>query len=780
MSGGDRRDFLKRMALASAAATAAALMPGVFFGDELRPGALDERGQSWMRAPCRFCSVGCGLLVGIEGGRAVAVRGDPDAPVNRGLACVKGYHGMQAFYGSDRLTRAMIRREGRLVPVPLQEALDLVAARMRESVERHGKDSVALYGSGQWSIPAAYAGVKLFKGALGTNNVDANERIHSGSAMAGLRSTFGADAPMGCFEDVDHADVFVLWNTNLAELHPVLFSRLLERRRESGGVRIIELATRTTRTSYAADRAMLYSPQGDLAIANAICHEIVARGRVDRSFVDRHVSIARGRTGIGWGTAEDGLLEEEPREASWAEYVRALEAYTPDRAEQLSGLPAADIRWLASIYGDRSRRVMSIWGAGVHQHVRGTWLNNLLYNIHLLVGKVALPGSGPLALSEQPSGLGSVREVGALAERLPSGHVGDEGARRRAAEVWGVPEQRIERRPGRHALSIFRGIEQGEIRFLWVQGSNPLVSLPNAGRYREAVRSPDLFLVVSEAYPTATTDAADVVLPTAFWIEEEGVYGSSERRLQHFSRLIPPPGDATGDAWQVIEVARRLGFQSLFPWSREQHIEGIWAEYRRFREDEASRLPTLPELRAAPGLLWPFVDGRETRWRYNAEHDPAASPERGGFDFHGQADGRARLWIRPYEPPAEAPDEEYPFWLGTGRVLEHAGSGALTRRIPVLHRAVPAAYVEINASDAAALGIRDGQRVRLRSRRGVLEITARVDLRGQPPPGHLFVPTFDEAHPVHLLTLDAFCPLSGQPDTGKCAVRVEAGRQTAG
>jgi nitrate reductase (cytochrome) len=280
MTSLDRRSFLKRMAMASAAAAASSLVPGVAFGEELDRYLGDLAGRSdvtWHRTPCRFCGVGCGLLVGIEDGRAVAVRGNPDSPVNRGLACVKGYHSVQALYGQDRLTRARVRRNGSLQEVPIDEALDLVAERLRGTMEEHGKDSVALYGSGQWTIPDGYVASKFFKGGLGTNNLEANARLCMASAVTGFMTTFGMDEPPGCYEDIDHADVFVLWGNNMSEMHPVLFSRMLDQRERRPGVRIIDLATRTTRTSYAADRSLIFAPQADLAIANAICHEIVRR-----------------------------------------------------------------------------------------------------------------------------------------------------------------------------------------------------------------------------------------------------------------------------------------------------------------------------------------------------------------------------------------------------------------------------------------------------------------------------------------------------------------------
>jgi nitrate reductase NapA len=319
---------------------------------------------------------------------------------------------------------------------------------------------------------------------------------------------------------------------------------------------------------------------------------------------------------------------------------------------------------------------------------------------------------------------------------------------------------------------MFRALERGDIRFMWIQATNPMVSLPNVNRYRRAAANNDRFIVVSEVYPTPTTDIADVVLPAALWVEREGVIVNTERRLQHVANVVSPRGDATSDAWLMIEVARRLGFTELFPWDRRTHIEAIWEEYRRFHDEPRTALPSLATLRSRPGVQWPVAADRETARRFTAQ-DPAANAARGEFDFYGHGDARAWIWLRPAQPPAESPDREYPLWLDTGPVLEHWGGGAMTQRVPTLHRSVPHAYVELHRDDAARLRVRSGDRVRIASRRGALEIEARIDYRAQPPRGYVFVPGFDETHPINRLTLDTQCPVSGQVGAGACAVRVE-------
>jgi nitrate reductase NapA len=576
---------------------------------------------------------------------------------------------------------------------------------------------------------------------------------------------------MGCYEDIDHADVFVLWGNNMAEMHPVLFSRLLERRLQNPEVKIIDLATRWTRTSMAADKSLLFVPQTDLALANAVCHEIIRNGWVNRAFVDKHVSFHEGKTNIGYGLEDRFAFKDEAKTIDFARYRALLQEYTPEKVERLSGVPAREIRYLASLYGDPRKKVMSLWCMGFNQHTRGTWINNLIYDIHLLVGKIASPGNSPFSLTGQPSACGTVREVGTLTHRLPHGDVTSEKARKLAAEIWGVPVERIPATPTYHTVEMFRALDRGDVRFLWIQVTNPMVTMPKLRRYRDGAKKDGRFIVVSDVYPTPTTDVADVILPSAMWIEREGMFGNSERRTQHFEQMLTPPGEAMSDGWQMIEVARRLGFEKLFPWTPQTYIAEIWKEYTRFQAGPEHEMASYDELRRRPGVIWPFVKGKETKWRFNARYDPAAT--QGAFDFYGKPDRRAWIWFRPYEPPPEVPDPAYPFWLNTGRVVEHWHSGSMTRRVPILHQAVPHAYVEVHPDDARRLGIRTGDPVRLTSRRGSLTLPAQVDGRGRPPEGQVFVPFFDEGMLINELTLDAFCPISFQPDYKKCAVKVE-------
>ncbi|MEO9967135.1 MAG: molybdopterin-dependent oxidoreductase [Reichenbachiella sp.] len=766
----NRREFIKKMAAASAMAAAASIFPGIVFAEEQEKGIPDGE-INWKKSPCRFCGVGCGLKIGLQDGKAVAVKGDPDSSVNKGLCCVKGYHSVMALYARDRLTKPLIRKNGKLVETSMDEALDLVASKMKETISKHGKDAVSMYGSGQWTIPDGYVASKFMKGAIGTNNLEANARLCMASAVTGFLTSFGMDEPMGCYEDIDHADVFVLWGNNMAEMHPVLFSRLLDNRLNRSNVKIIDLATRTTRTSTASDRSILFKPQTDLAIANAICYEIINNGWVDQEFVSKHCSFKKGKTNIGYGLEEKFNFKDEATGIDMAEYKEFLKDYKPEDIEELTGVSAKDIKFLASLYGNPNTKVTSFWCMGMNQHTRGTWINNLVYNIHLLVGKISTPGNSPFSLTGQPSACGTVREVGTLTHKLPHGVVMNEKDRKMAAEIWKVPIENIQPKPTLHTVEMFRALDRGEVRFMWIQVTNPMVTMPKLNRYREGALKEDRFIVVSDVYPTPTTDIADVILPSAMWIEREGMYGNSERRTQHFDQLIDAPGEAMSDTWQIIEVARRMGYEKLFPWSYEEHIPKIWEEYSLFHKGEKHGMAPYEVLKSQPGAQWPFVNGKSTKWRFHAKYDPACKGE--SYDFYGKPDGKAWIWSRPYEPAPEEQDGEYPFLLNTGRVIEHWHTGSMTRRIPVLHQAVPKAYVELNPDDAKAMGIKNGNTVRLISRRGQIELPASVNERGKPVRGHVFVPFFDEGKLINELTLDAFCPISKQPDYKKCAIKVE-------
>jgi nitrate reductase NapA len=779
-----RRDLLKGAAV-SAAGIAAFSCRDREEADRLLGASsesLEPADLAWDKAPCRFCGTGCGVEVGVRDGRVMAVRGDEKSPVNRGLLCVKGYHLPAFLYGEDRLLYPQLRRpDGSLERISWDAALDLIAARFSAVLSEHGPEAVAMYGSGQWTIFDGYVALKWVKAGMRSNNLDPNARLCMASAVMGFMTQFQSDEPMGCYDDFEAGDDFILWGNNMAEMHPVLFSRMLETKRKRPDVRIIDLATRRTPTSDYADLYVEFRPGTDLALANGILHELIARDRIDRAFIRENVVFKRGNEDleeIGWGCygdqAERYTFADTSHDATLSDLEEFLADYTPERVEEISGVPAAQVRALAEIYGERDRGTVSLWCMGVNQHTRGTWMNNLITDLHLITGKIGRPGANPFSLTGQPSACGTAREVGTLSNRLPADMLVTVAEHREKAEkIWGLEPGTIPAKPGYHAVDMFRALTRGDVKAMWIQTTNPMVSLPNLKRF-ERTPGDGRFVVVSDIYPTPTTDMADLILPAAAWVEREGMFGNSERRTQHWNQMVEPPGEAREDAWQVMQVARRMGMGALFPWPENDWHRPMFEEYRSFGLGIGKDLARYDQLREARGLRWPVVDGRETAYRYAAGYDPYVEKPKGVHFYKAKKFGeRAAFWLRPYQPPAEVPDEDYPFWLTTGRVLEHWHTGSMTRRVKQLHQAVPRAYVELNRSDAAELGVTSGDRVNLVSRRAALELEVVVDGRGKPPRGTVFVPFFDESRLVNQLTLDAMDNISKEPDYKKCAVRVE-------
>ncbi|MFB3095862.1 MAG: molybdopterin-dependent oxidoreductase, partial [Candidatus Acidiferrales bacterium] len=644
---------------------------GLAHAQQAAPG-LDPR-LSWTKAPCRFCGVGCGVMVGVKEGKVLAVAGDELSPVNRGLLCIKGYSLPGVLYGEDRLTHPLIRTNGTLKQASWDEALDLIAARFQETLAAHGPTAVAMYGSGQWTLSDGYVASKWFRAGMGSNNVEANARLCMASAVTGFITSFGLDEPMGNYDDLEAADVLVLWGNNMAEMHPVLFSRILESRRQRPEVRIIDIGTRRTPTTEWADQFIPMQPQGDLALANAIAHVIIESDRVNQDFVRAHTVFRRGKENIGYGLEDNFKFKDQPVEMDFDQFRAYLADYTPEKAAGPSGVPAETIRQLAEVYADPKVKVVSLWCMGMNQHVRGTWINNLVNNLHLLTGKIGRPGNNPFSLTGQPSACGTVREVGTLAHRLPADMVVTNPEHRKlAAEIWDVPVEQIPPTPGYNTVEMFRALDRGDIRALWIQCTNPMVTMPNLHRYRNATEKQGRFIVVSEIYPTPTTEIADVILPSALWVERTGMFGNSERRTQHWFKAVDPPGEATPDVWQQMEVARRMGYSKLFDYGEDYERE-IFEEYRRFTFGHGHDLARYDDYVEHRGLRWPVVEGKETPYRYVEGFDPYV-PAGAGYHFYGnekKTGGKAVIWARPYEPPAEIPDDDYPLWLTTGRVLEH-------------------------------------------------------------------------------------------------------------
>jgi nitrate reductase NapA len=824
-----RRSFIKASATASAALAAGLPVPA-------RAANIITDSEytrlNWAKAACRFCGTGCGVNVAVKDGRVVATHGDIKAEVNRGLSCVKGYFLSKILYGADRLKTPLLRmkdgrfhKDGDFQPVTWDQAFDVMEEKFKKALKEKGPTSVGMFGSGQWTVWEGYAAVKLFKAGFRSNNIDPNARHCMASAVGGFMRTFGMDEPMGCYDDIEAADAFVLWGSNMAEMHPILWTRLTDRRLSASHVRVAVLSTFEHRCFDLADLPVVFTPQTDLAILNYIANYIIQNDRVNRDFVDRHVNFKRGNTDIGYGLRPGNPLQLKATNADKAggakpmtfeEFRTFVSDYDADSVSKLSGVPKDKLEQLARLYADPKIKVTSFWTMGFNQHTRGVWCNNLIYNIHLLTGKIATPGNSPFSLTGQPSACGTAREVGTFAHRLPADMVVMKKEHRDyAEEVWKLPPGTIPGKPGYHAVLQNRMLKDGKLNAYWVQVNNNMQAAANINQEGyPGYRNPENFIVVSDAYPTVTAQAADLILPTAMWIEKEGAYGNAERRTQFWHEMVDAPGESRSDLWQVVEFSKRFKIEEVWPEDliakspqyrgktlyevlfRNSQVDayplseldprfhnhesthfgfyiqkGLFEEYATFGRGKAHDLAAFDTYHQNRGLRWPVVNGKETLWRYREGSDPYVRAG-SGFRFYGKNDGKAVIFGLPYEPPAESPDPDYPFWLVTGRILEHWHSGSMTRRVPELYRAAPNAVVYMHPDDATELGLRRGSEARVASRRG--EIRTRVETRGRnkPPRGLVFVPWFDASQLINKLTLDATDPISKQTDFKKCAVKI--------
>jgi nitrate reductase NapA len=752
---------------------------------------------TWDKAPCRFCGTGCHVRVGVRDGKVVAIQGETKADVNKGLLCVKGYHVGGILYGKDRLTTPMLRRDGKLEAITWEAAIDIIAGRVMKDPK-----GFAFYGSGQWTVPEGYAAQKFMKGGLANNHIEPNARLCMASAVTGYLSVYGVDEPAGCYDDLDAADVVILWGNNPAEMHPILFSRIIDRRTRGQTVRIIDIGTRRTRSTEYCDDYLEFRPQSDMAIANGIAHLLIKNSTYDKDFVAKHCNFRGDNT----------PLDLMGKPISFEDYCKAVEQYTPEYVESISGVPAAQIQMLGKLFGRRDVRITSLWCMGMNQHTRGTAINRLVHSVHLLSGHFGRPGDAPTSLTGQPSACGTAREVGTLCHFLPGGRlVANPEHRAESEKIWNVPAGRINPKPGYHTVQLFEKFctptdKGGDIHTVIVQVTNPGQSLPDLHRlFRAKQGLEDKFLIVSEVYPTASTELADLVLPAALWVEKNGIYGNSERRTQQWFKMVEPPGQARPDAWMTIALAHKLfelghpGMRDkdgnfLFTIRNEQGAEvpawdyahyydvnvdkALYEEYRQFSYYKHKHLAPYDVLAQATGLRWPVVQAptgewRETTFRFTEGTDPFVEKGKGIQFYHSVTkDDKALIWFCPYEPAPEQPDPNFPMWLCTGRVLEHWHTGTMTMRVPQLRNAMPNAYVEMHPDDAAAAGLGNGDMAVVQSRRGKIELPVWINGRARPPRGTVFVPFFDERLRINEVTLGEPCPISKEPDYKKCAVVV--------
>ncbi|MCU1723042.1 bifunctional nitrate reductase/sulfite reductase flavoprotein subunit alpha [Pseudomonas sp. 5P_5.1_Bac1] len=706
-----------------------------------------------VRSVCPYCGVGCGIVMSVTDNRVTKVSGDKQHPSNFGRLCTKGLSCHQPLRESGRMEWAFLRDQRQRDPVRLgiDQAIEQTARRLRAIIDRDGPDAVALYVSGQMSLEAQYLANKLVKGFIRSRHIESNSRLCMASAGSGYKLSLGADGPPGSYQDFEHAEVFFVIGANMADCHPILFLRLLDRLK--AGARLIVVDPRRSATADKAGLFLQIRPGTDLALINGLLHLLHENGHTDNDFIARYTE-------------------------GWDEMPAFLGDYTPARVAEITGLAEADIRQAAA-WIRAAKDWMSCWTMGLNQSIHGTWHTNALCNLHLATGTICRPGSGPFSLTGQPNAMGG-REMGYMGPGLPGQRSALVEADRQFVEgLWNIAPGSLRAEGGEGTIGLFEQMAAGEVKACWIICSNPVASVANRQRVIDGLRAAELVISQDAFLDTETNRYADILLPAALWAESEGVMINSERNLTLTAKAVDAPGDSLPD-WQIIaRVACAMGYAEGFSYAS---AEAVFEEIRQAWNPATGydlRGLDYQQLRDGP-RQWPCEPGRADRrspLRYL--NDGLSQTPRDGVDgqrpaiVFATASGKARFFARPWLPPSELPDESYPLVLNTGRVQHQWHTLTKTGKVASLNKLEPGPFLEINPEDAAALGIADKDQVQVSSRRGQAVLPARVSARVMA--GNCFAPfhwndLYGEQLAINAVTCDAVDPVSLQPAFKHCAV----------
>src|SRR3954452_10127852 len=746
-----------------------------FVGAEQWPERVDHRvteePDRWVQSACVLCSNGCGVDIGVKDNRIVGVRGRASDLVNRGRLGPKGLNGWEANNSADRLTHPLIRRAGNLERTSWDEAMDLIVGRTRDIRERYTASAIGFYTTGQLFLEEYYALGVIGKAGLGTPHMDGNTRLCTATAAAALKETFGSDGQPGSYFDIDETDCIVMVGHNMAATDTVLWMRVLNRRRGPRPPKLIVIDPRATATAKEADIHLAPRVGTNVALLNGILHMLIENGSIDRGFIEAHT-------------------------VGFEELQSTVTRYPPERASVISGVPVAQIEAAARAIGE-ARSLVCTCLQGVYQSNQATAAAVQVNNINLIRGMIGRPGCGLLQMNGQPTAQ-NTRETGADGD-LPAFRNWDNPEHiEELARIWNVEASTIPHwAPPTHALQIFRYCETGSIRILWIQATNPAVSMPNLPRIRALLSNPDLFVVVQDAFMTETAEFADVVLPTAMWGEKTGCFTNVDRTVHISHKAVEPPGEAKSDLDIFLDFARRMDFRDkdgapLIKWSTpEQAFEG-WKACTRGRPCDYTGL-SYEKLSQGSGVPWPCNEAHPDgeHWPYKDLVFPtdAETCETFGHDLitgaiisreKYRADnpaGRAILKPAEHVPPSEAADRQYPYLLTTGRLVHHFHTRTKTGRAAELQAAATDETIQIAAEDASRLRIKEGDWVRMTSRRGSIEAQANI---GDIAPGHVFVSFHfgywdnpERARAANELTLYEWDAVSKQPHFKYAAVKLK-------
>lgn len=688
--------------------------------------------DNWVATTCGYCSVGCGMFVGVKDGRAVAVRGNPAHRVNSGTLCPKGLAEHYTLEAPNRAKYPLLRQNGRLSRVSWDEALDAMLENFLAVQGKHGPKALGVISTGQLVTEEFYTLGKLVQLGFGTSNYDGNTTLCMSTAVSGYKRSFGSDGPPGAYEDLQKADVIFLIGANIAENHPILCQHLEANPRKT----LIVADPRVTKTAMMADLFLPLKPRSDIALINGMIHILIQAGMIDRDYIARHTT-------------------------GFEELAQSVQKYTPRHVSEITGLEEELILKVAFIYG-KAKAAFVGWTMGVNHSTKGTETVNAINNLALITGNIGRAGASPFSITGQCNAMGT-RESG-FASSLP-GYRKFENAddREELAGLWGIPQERIPAARGLAYPDIVEAAVKGKIRALWVIATNPVVSFPNLDVLRQSLESVGFLVVQDGFHPTPTSELAHLVLPAAIWGEKEGTYTNSERRVSKVNRAVNPPGEAKPDFEIFLALAKKLGcYDELFPgWTTPEDAFEEWKRVSAGRLCDYSGM-SYELIEQHGGIQWPFPRGAQEVTTSRLYSDGHFKTE----------DGRARLLCTEWEPFPEQPNHEFPLVLNTGRTVEHWHTRTKTGQVPILERMSPNAWLEMNPKDAHQLKLRPHDRVDVVSRRGRIRS---VELRVTEivAPGQVFVPFHFVETNANQVTQSAFDPISREPNYKQSAVRIE-------
>ncbi|MFG2352095.1 molybdopterin oxidoreductase family protein [Streptomyces sp. NPDC048521] len=686
----------------------------------LAPGLTEDDVERWVQSVSLLHSNGDAMDIAVRHGRIVGVRGRTGDRVNRGRLGPKDLYGWQANNSADRLTRPLVREGGRLVPTDWDTAMDRIVTRTRHLLDERGPGSLGFYTTGQLFLEEYYTLAVLARAGIGTNHLDGNTRLCTSTAAEALKESFGCDGQPGSYEDIDHADVLALFGHNMAETQTVLWARVLDRLAGGDPPALVCVDPRTTPVARRATVHLAPRPGTNVALLNALLHEIIRRGRIDRAYIDAHT-------------------------VGYEELVARVEPCTPRWASRICDVPAPAIARAAEILGDAERLTSTVL-QGFYQSHQATAAAVQVDNLHLIRGMLGRPGCGLLQMNGQPSAQ-NTRECGADGD-LPGfrnwqndRHVAE------LAELWNVTPDRIPHyAPPTHAMQMFRYAEQGTIRMLWITGTNPAVSLPELARIRSILAQERLFVVVQDLFLTETAQLADVVLPAATWGEKTGTLTNADRTVHLSDKAVDPPGEARADLDIFLDFAARMDFRDkdggpLITWHDPESAFAAWQRCSAGRPCDYTGL-SYQRLRAGTGIQWPctadapdgtprlYTDGitfahPDTCESYGKDLVTGAADE--PVEYRSlNPDGKAVIKAAEYLPPHEDTSPDFPLQLITGRTVHHFHTRTKTGRAPELNAAAPDVWAELSGADAAALGLHAGDLVEVGTPRGAVRARLRI------------------------------------------------------